>query len=292
MNEMALLVFTILVQAAIGIMAFTAVAKLVNKDGSHKSSILTSAGLSIVGLLASLMHLGRPLSALNALAQFGSSWLSREIWFTAAFTGFTVLAALFILFKPSAKGAINALILIAAVVGLADVFVMASIYNFTSVQAWQYSSIFVEFYAAAISMGAVLFMALGRKEASYMRRTLTLAIGAAVALQVVAMVLYYIQLGANDSLATQKSLSLLNSMGGAMALKWLLILLGAGLVFLPTKNTNMTTSAGQAAMEVAVATDSTWISNISLAAALLFIGQIVGRYLFYAIMVTSTVGLS
>jgi anaerobic dimethyl sulfoxide reductase subunit C (anchor subunit) len=98
---MALLVFTIFVQAAIGVMAFVTIGKLVNKDDTYKSSILTSAGLSIVGLLASLMHLGRPFSAVNALARFGSSLLSREIWFTGAFAGLTIIIALLIVFKPS-----------------------------------------------------------------------------------------------------------------------------------------------------------------------------------------------
>lgn len=292
MKEMALVIFTICIQAAIGMMVFTALAKLVNKDSNFKSAVMISAGLSIVGLLASFMHLGRPLSAINTLAQFGSSWLSREIWFTGAFTGLTVLAALLILFKPTTKGVINALLPIAALIGFADVFVMASIYNFTSVPAWQSSSIFVEFYAAAISMGAVLFIALSRKEAANLKRTLTIAIGAAVILQVVAMVLYYIQLGANESFAAQRSLFLLNSMGTAMGLKWLLILIGSGLLFLPIQKATTNVSVGQAAIEAAATAEGTLSTSAFLAAALLIIGQIVGRYLFYAILITSTVGLN
>lgn len=292
MNEMALVIFTIFIQAAIGIMVFVAIAKLLNKDSSLKAAIIVSAGLAIIGLLASLMHLGRPLSALNSLTQFGSSWLSREIWFTGTFTGLTFLTAVLILFKPSAKGAINALIPIAGIIGLADVFVMASIYHFTSVQAWQYNSVFVEFYAAALSMGAVLFMVLSSKEASPVRRTATLTIGAAVIIQVVAMIHYYVQLGANESLAAQKSLALLNSMGGVMAIKWLLILLGAGLMFLPFKTAKTNILTGQGAAEVAAAAEGTLSTNLLMAASLLIIGQIVGRYLFYAVMVISGVGLN
>jgi anaerobic dimethyl sulfoxide reductase subunit C (anchor subunit) len=184
------------------------------------------------------------------------------------------------------------LVPIAAVIGLADVFVMASIYRFTSVQAWQSSSVLVEFYAAALSLGAVLFLALNRKEASPMRRTATLTTGAVVSLQVVSMILYYVQLGANESLAAQKSLSLLNSMGGAIVLKWLLILLGTGLMFFPLKKTTTNISAGQGAIEVAAAAEGTLGSNIFIAAALLIIGQLFGRYLFYAVMMISTVGLN
>lgn len=291
MEQMALVLFSICIQAAVGLMVFVAIAKLVNKDSVFKSAILTSAGLSIGGLVASLMHLGRPFAALNSLAQFASSWLSREIWFTGTFTGLIILAALLISFKPSAKGAINALISIAALIGLADVFVMAAVYNDTSVQAWQHSSIFIEFYAAAILMGAVLFIVLSRKEADIIRRIVTLSIGVTVILQVVAMVLYYIQLGANESLAAQKSLSLLNGMGGAMAIKWLLILLGSGLMFLPIKQVSTNNLAGQAAIEVAATREGTLSTSTFIAAALLILGQIIGRYLFYAIMIISTVGL-
>lgn len=292
MKEIALVLFTICIQASIGIMVFAAVAKLVNKDSYIKSAIITSAGLAIVGLLASFMHLGRPLSAINALSQFGSSWLSLEIWFTSAFTGLTALVALLIYVKPSAKSAINALTPIAAVIGFANVFVMASIYNFTSVPAWQHSSIFVEFYAATISMGAVLFILLSGREVGNMKRTAVLTIGVAVILQVVAMQLYYIQLGANESLAAQTSFTLLNNMSTAMALKWLLILFGSGLLFLPTMKAKTNVLVGQAATEVAATAEDTLSTTIYIAAAFLIIGQIVGRYIFYAISITGTIGLS
>ncbi|KUO60032.1 MAG: DMSO reductase [Gracilibacter sp. BRH_c7a] len=292
MKEIALVLFTICIQASIGIMVFAAVAKLLNKESSFKSAIITAAGLAIVGLLASFMHLGRPLSAINALSQFGSSWLSLEIWFTSAFTGLTALVALLIYVKPSTKSAINALIPIAAVIGLANVFVMASIYNFTSVPAWQHSSIFMEFYAAAISMGAVLFIVLSGKKVGNMRRTLAFTIGVAVILQVVAMELYYIQLGANESLAAQTSFTLLNNMSTAMALKWLLILFGSGLLFLPTMKAKTNVLVGQAATEVAATTEETLSTTTYIAAALIIIGQIIGRYIFYAISITGTIGLS
>lgn len=291
MQEMALLIFTICTQAAIGMMVFAALAKLVNKDGNFKSVIITSAGLAVVGLLASLLHLGRPIAAINALTQFGSSWLSREIWFTSVFTGVTVLAALSIFLKHSAKNIINVLLAVAAVIGFADIFVMSSIYYFTSVQAWQFSSIFVEFYAAAITMGAVLFIALSGKEAGNMRKPLTLAIGVAVIYQVIAVNIYYVQLGVNESLAAQKSLSLLNSMGGILALKWFLIVLGSGLLFLQIPKVNKNATAGQTAIEVAATAEGSLNTTAYIAAALLIIGQVIGRYLFYAIMVIGTVGL-
>lgn len=277
MENLSLILFSICLQAAIGIMAFVTLGKFLNKEGQFKPVIVTAAGLAIVGLLASLLHLGRPLAALNSLAHFGTSWLSREIWFTAVFTGLTVLCALFVLIKPEAKGAVNALAPLAAVIGLADVYVMASIYNYASVPAWQHGSIFVEFYAAAISLGAVLFLALSGKEADKVKKAASLAVGIAVVVQVAAMVVYYIQLGTSENLAAGQSLALLNSMSGVMAAKWLLILLGTGWLMFPMGQGSMKISAG---------------TTVYLAAALVVIGQILGRYIFYAVMIVNTVGLS
>lgn len=272
-------------------MAFVALGKSLNKEGQFKPAIVTAASLAIVGLLASLMHLGRPLAALNSLAHFGTSWLSREIWFTGIFTGLTVICALLLILKPTAKGTTNALAPLAAVVGLVDVYVMASIYNYASVPAWQHGSNYVEFYAAAITMGAVLFLALSGKEAVRVKIVASLAVGIAVVLQVAAMVIYYIQLGTSGNLAAAQSLALLNSMSGVMAMKWLLILLGAGLLLFPMGK-GAKVSAGQAAVEVAATTEGAVGTTFYLAAALLVIGQILGRYIFYTIMVINTIGLS
>ena len=285
MDELSLVIFSISIQAAIGIMVFVAIAKFLNKDGIFNTAVISAAGLTLISTFASLMHLGRPFSAHNALANFGTSWLSREIWFTGTFTGLTLFLVLLLLFKPTAKGVINVLIPIAAVIGLADIYMMSSIYTSSSVPAWQYGSIPVEFYAASISTGAVLFLALSRKVTAKTEKIAVIVAGIVILLQIVAMVHYYIALGINKSLAAQQSLSLLNSMGGAMSIKWLFILLGAGVLFFQARKVSVSASAGQAAVEVAAAADGTSSTGIYLAAALLITGQIIGRYLFYAIMI-------
>lgn len=273
-------------------MIFVALGKSFNKEGQFKTAIVTAAGLAIVGFLASLLHLGKPLAALNSLLHFSTSWLSREIWFTGAFTGITLLIALLVIARPSAKGAVNALAPLVAVVGLVDVYMMASIYGFASVPAWQHGSLTIEFYAAAISMGAVMFLALSGQEAVKVKKPASLAVGAVVIVQVAAMVLYYIQLGTSGNGAAGQSLALLNSMSGIMAMKWMLILFGAGLLFFPVGKGGTKVSAGQDAVQAAATTEGAVDTAVYLAAALVVVGQILGRYLFYAIMVVNTVGLS
>jgi len=275
-EHFALTVFSICLQAAVGIMLFVAICRIGNKEGVFKSPILVATGLSALGLLASLLHLGRPLSAINALNQFGTSWLSREIWFTAIFFMLTLVAALLLYLKPQAKGAITGLAVGAALVGICDVFAMAKIYSSASVPIWQSAATFVEFYAAAISMGAVLFLALSMKEAGKMKKVVALTVAGMVAVQVAFVIPYLASMATSSSTALQASLAIISGLKAANIFKWLMILAGAGLVLWVSKD------------EMSKKVSTAVVSG----AALLFAGQVVGRYIFYAAMVVYSVGLT
>lgn len=272
----ALTAFSICIQAAAGIMLFVALGRLMNKDHVFKNPVIAAAGLGVVGMLASLLHLGRPLHALNALFQFSDSWLSREIWFTAIFVGLTLVAAVRLYVKPQAGGAITGLAAVAALVGLVDVFAMAKIYSSASVPVWQSAATTVEFYAAAISMGAMVFLVLDMKEAGKMRKFVALAVAGVVAIQTAIIVPYFISLGVSTSTALQVSLAILSSLETAIIIKWLFILAGAGAVLWMAKDELSKTAS----------------CTVAGGAALLLIGQVVGRYVFYAAMVVSGVGLT
>ena len=93
MKERALILFTLLTQAAIG--AFIIfylihpwIAQIAGKAATHvmtRSFLLAIGALFGLGLLVSLFHLGTPLLAYRALANLRSSWLSREILFALIF---------------------------------------------------------------------------------------------------------------------------------------------------------------------------------------------------------------
>lgn len=273
MEHLSLLLFSICLQAAIGIMVFVAIAKFMDKEISLKKSIIAAAILGIIGLVASFTHLGSPAGAMNALREFGSSWLSREIWLTSIFLGFTALALIASLIKK--ENLVMPLALVAGVVGLIDVYAMASIYSTTSVPAWATSGTVIEFFAAAISMGAIWFMLLDGAKLPKMTCALVGAVILAVIVQVAFVVPSYIEMGATSSTALTASLAILDSMYGVMVLKWLCILVGA--VFSAIAAQKMSTGK---AMPVAFT-----------ACALIFVGQILGRYLFYAMEVATSVGL-
>ena len=106
----------------------------------------------IVALLASLGHLGRPMQALSSLGNLGTSWLSREIFFTG---GFFVLLVLMVLLKRN-DGVRRVLAWLTGLAGVAAVISMAMIYHMSIMPAWQGYGTFVAFGGTTFFLGAAL----------------------------------------------------------------------------------------------------------------------------------------
>ncbi|SDH05476.1 dimethyl sulfoxide reductase anchor subunit family protein [Desulfosporosinus hippei] len=280
MDETALLIFTLCLQAAIGSMIFITLGKQLYKDKQFKVSALISACLSVVGVLASFVHLGQPFSALNSLSNLGSSWLSKEALLAGIFMGITVLYAWVQYYRPESQGLNTVLRWAGSVLGLVTIFSMVKVYTMASVPVWDGTNTFVDFYATAIALGALIFLVSSFKELNEAnQRLFPFIVLATVVIQVAAAVPYAFSLGLNG-MAAQASAEVLSEMGVVIALKWLLILGGAGLLLWP-------------AIQKAGATGAKSASGIIyVAAAILLIGEIIGRYVFYASMITSHIGLT
>lgn len=273
--ELPLILFTLCMQAAIGTMVFMMIAKLMQKNQEYKLAAMVAAVLSIIGVVASLAHLGSPLKALNSLANIGSSWLSREVLFSGTFMGLAILYAVILYVKPKLKAVLNTLGWTASIVGLLDVFMMAKVYTWSSVPAWQGTNAFVDFYATMIVLGiAMLFLTsvtkLDNRTLGYFGITAVII----VAVQVAFAIPYYVNLGLMGG-AAAVSAGILSNLNGLVITQWLLLVLGAGLL-LYTKGSNEKVS----------------FTKYYVTATALSIGLIIGRYLFYAISVASRVGLS
>lgn len=249
------------------------------KGKAFKGAAATAAGLSIVGVLASLAHLGQPLHALNSLLNLGSSWLSREVLFSGLFMGIAVLYALVQWYKSDALALSAGLRWIGSGVGLIAVFSMGKLYTTSSVPVWQGINTFVDFYATTIAVGALLFLVLSLKELQGVdKKVYGFAVLAAVILQAAVAIPYAIALGLGGS-AAQASAEILSGMSVMISLKWILVLGGAVVLLWPTLQKSIKTE-GQ--------------SSILIYASLgaLICGQFIGRYVFYAGMVASTIGLT
>ena len=94
-QELALVAFTILAQMSVGAFVVLGIVHIwaMRQAGEAEADRLADRALLaivptlVLGLLASLFHLGNPLNAYLAVLNVGSSWLSREILVGVMFAG-------------------------------------------------------------------------------------------------------------------------------------------------------------------------------------------------------------
>jgi len=124
---------------------------------NSRKLLLISFALSALALIISFTHLGNPRNAIFALSNFKNSWLSKEIFFLAAFLG--VLLVEIIVAKWLTKS--FPFELIYSVVGIlfsaAFIFSMVKLYQLETVPSWNSSYTFVNFYNSGL-LGGVLIL--------------------------------------------------------------------------------------------------------------------------------------
>ena len=157
-DDLPLISFTLLVQLALGAVALAAMAPL-RTAGLGDASALTlrllwvAGGALVAASALSLLHLGVKTGALRALRNLRTSWLSREVLFTALFTGLTLAAALLHTMGSNVAG--NLLWLV-TLTGFAAVFTMSRLYQETIRPAWATANTPLSFFAAAVLLGVAL----------------------------------------------------------------------------------------------------------------------------------------
>jgi anaerobic dimethyl sulfoxide reductase subunit C (anchor subunit) len=161
MNEWPLLIFTLLMQLSIGcvVMAWFyqqfACFDLKRDELPHivRPAIMMAFFFGMIGLGASFVHLGNPFNAFYTVSHFSSSWMSREIVFTALFMALLLLSIITIL----VRGYVSfGLVAMTAIVGLIDLYVMAAIYDNSIYILWQGWQTYTAFYGSSLLMGSVL----------------------------------------------------------------------------------------------------------------------------------------
>jgi len=248
-------------QAAIGAILWATAVRFKAKDARFKTTTLTALILSIVGMGASLFHLGRPWLALTSMFNIATSWLSREIFFSGAF--FVLLLVFWWLERadksPSAQ---KALLYLTGLAGIIAVFAMGKLYMASIMPAWQSVNTLITFYATTIVLGGILLYLTAGKERDNLPR-MDLVILAVVLIQAAFAPGHVAALSATS--AGMKSALLLSGQGALLALSWLFTLGGVFMLVL--------SHHGKLANRT---------SFLYLAVAVLVIGEICSRYLFYA----------
>lgn len=158
-----LVFFTVLAQMAAGGYLFLKISRFLPALMSFPKSIYkrTLTVLLIIAsaaLLISFTHLGTPKNAIFALCNFRTSWLSREVFFMAAFVGILLFENVF--FRWFSKSAsVSAIVSVVGLLILTSlVFSMAKIYRLETVISWNNNYSLLNFFSTALLSGIFLLI--------------------------------------------------------------------------------------------------------------------------------------
>jgi anaerobic dimethyl sulfoxide reductase subunit C len=179
MREWALISFTILAQMAVGSFLVLGVVHFftARQSGAAQADRLSDRALIgvvvvlLLGLGASLLHLGNPLNAYKTITNVGSSWLSREI---LCGTAFAVVGGLFAVMqwrKLGTPGVRNVVAWLAAAIGAVMVYVMAMIYMLPTRPSWNVVTTPVSFYVTTLLLGVMAMGAAFVANYAYLKRS-------------------------------------------------------------------------------------------------------------------------
>ena len=161
----SVIVFTTVAGAAQGLVVALAFGVLCGVDLGAAflgHALLVAAGLLVVGLGASFLHLGRPERAWRAAMMWRTSWLSREVIVLPAFIGVVGLWWLALRYRP--PGALTSVWLPLAAIAVAALlwYCTAMIYAcLRFIEEWAHPLTLVNFVLSGLSSGLLLACALG-----------------------------------------------------------------------------------------------------------------------------------
>jgi anaerobic dimethyl sulfoxide reductase subunit C (anchor subunit) len=165
---MPLVVFTVLAQMAVGafillgayLLGWTADYSCNFSSGClfAFSALLTTGFVFGTGVLVSLLHLGRPLKAYQALLHQRTSWLSREILMVGIFGVSWMVFSSLLFTQPWYTDLMWVVYGFTALAGLALIFSMAKVYQVDSMPVWKNWKTNASFYLTAILLGLLFSM--------------------------------------------------------------------------------------------------------------------------------------
>ncbi|MCL6572598.1 MAG: dimethyl sulfoxide reductase anchor subunit [Bacillus sp. (in: Bacteria)] len=276
MHEWELLIFTMCIPASIGGFLFLSlIHKKIAASGLDpykvmKLPLLVLAGLSVVGLVASFFHLGTPTHALYTIMGFGRSWMSNEIVFTGIFIGLACVTVGLAILKKK----INPLfMLVTGIVGLIDVYCMASAYTSTLVSGWNALNTYTAFFGTVFVLGPVMAASLmapvlsaeGNKEAGtkIVKTALVIAF-VGVAVQAIGVALYGTIMPEVNMINGINALSAIDGYQSTVVVRWIIELFGLGLLGYLSRSTAKVS-----------------FSFVYVAVLVLVVAEGMNRYVFY-----------
>lgn len=302
LREWALPVYTILIQLAVGSMTTLWVLRAVFRSRYPAAQlevvlrnpvaiILITTSMAMVG---SFFHLSRPYFSFLAIFNVGASWLSREVFFTVLF--FAAVAGLWFL-QGHVEGHTQAKTLVgwaAVLFGATIILCMTNCYLLPSQAAWNTAFTPLSFYSSAIVLGASASLTMLTVDLQFTQISYPENIGsqpqivhrslpgfAIVAVVMVAVILA--QYGflfwslSNGNITAQASAQLYTGLYRPLLIFRLVSTVAGAAV--------MITGVVRTLRGVACLKDMTF--HAYMACLLLLVGEILGRFLFYATHIRS-----
>jgi formate dehydrogenase iron-sulfur subunit len=145
-------------QMAVGAVAAIWALSLARPAVSLVSAAILTLAIALLSLMASTLHLGRPVHAYRAMKAWRRSWLSREVLALGLFAQLATLYAASIYFDFPFSSAIG---VIAVLSGIAGIVCSARIYIVPARPAWNSNRTLVDFLLTGFLLGPLLLRAAG-----------------------------------------------------------------------------------------------------------------------------------
>lgn len=251
-HELPLVTFTVLAQLSVGAFVVLGLVQTLARrrfaaddiEALSDPALYAIGPAMVLGLIASMLHLGNPINAMNSILGVGHSWLSREILFGVAFAGLGALFALLQWRRIGAPAMRQALAGVTAIAGLLLVFSMAKVYMLSTVPAWNSLATPVAFFTTTLLLG-------------------NLSVGAAF----MAVVMRRGKRGEPEGKATLLVRQAMKSMS-----IWVVVLVGVSFVTLPLYAMSLATQGGAAAESATLITEAGGGWLLAARLVLLFVG--------------------
>ena len=296
-RDWALISFTILAQMSVGAFLVLGVVHFLaaRQAGEAEANRLSDRALLAIGpvivlsLIVSLFHLGNPINAARAITNLSTSWLSREVLSSTLFAAVGAVFAFMQWRKIATFATRNAVAWLAALIGLLAVFSMSQVYNLPVQPAWNTLATPISFFATTLLLGSLAMGAAFAANYAYLQRAEPGAAGtqgallrgalrwiavSAIVLLVVELVTAPLQLAylAGGSPAAAASAALITGQYVVIfALRLVLVLAGAAVLAVFVYRNAL--SAGREKM-------LGYLTYLTF--GLVLIGEVLGRFLFYA----------
>lgn len=304
LREWALIIFTVCAQMSVGSFLVLGVvhyfsakkADMAEADQMSDRALIAVVAVLLLGLFASLFHLGNPLSAYRAITHFQTSWLSREV---ACGLAFMVLGSLFAFMQWKKIGSFavrNTVAWLAAAVGVVLVYAMSRIYMLPTQPAWNTFLTPVLFYTTTLLLGSLAIGAALVANYGFVKkhapdcadvqctlmnnaiRGISIASVVLLGIELVAIALRLALLASGSQQSVASAAQMIDPFGWMFVLQLALAFVGAGVfavfVYQSTQDP---------------AKENALISMVYGAFSLVLIAEVIGRFLFYATHVQITI---